>query len=146
MLKQTEITTIRDFNRNYTKLLGILNRRVLETPLSWTEGRVILEISFNHDKTPIEIANNLGLDKSYTSRILNRFEKHGLLTKTPSVTDSRSIELQLTDKGSTLVHELDERSDQQIRDLLAALNDNQIKQFYQAITVLDQLLFEKAVD
>jgi len=52
-----------------------MNKKVLNTPFSWTEGRVLLEISFNNDKTPIEVANNLDLDKSYTSRILNRFEK-----------------------------------------------------------------------
>ncbi|WP_235700308.1 MarR family transcriptional regulator [Companilactobacillus paralimentarius] len=72
MLNQSEITSIRSFNRNYTKLLGILNKKVLDTPLSWTEGRVILEIYFNQDKTPIEVANHLSLDKSYTSRILKR--------------------------------------------------------------------------
>jgi hypothetical protein len=56
LLNQNEITSIRSFNRDYTKLLGILNKKVFDTPLSWTEGRVILEIYFNQDKTPIEVA------------------------------------------------------------------------------------------
>jgi Transcriptional regulators len=143
MLEQKEISSIRNFNREYTKLLGILNSKVLDTPLSWTEGRVILEISFNHDKTPIEVANNLNLDKSYTSRILKRFEKKELLTKSPSATDSRSVELHLTPKGRKLVAELNDRSDQQIRDLLDDLSDNEQSEFYQAMETLDRLLFNR---
>lgn len=143
LLNQTEISQIRNFNRDYTKLLGILNKKVLDTPLSWTEGRVLLEISFNNDKTPIEVANNLKLDKSYTSRILNRFEKKGIVNKSPSAKDSRSIELSLTATGQELVKELNARSDQQIKDLLKDLSIDEQQQFFQAMTTLDNLLFTR---
>lgn len=143
MLNKTEISNIRGFNRRYTKLLGILNKRVFDTPLSWTEGRIILEIFFNDDKTPIEVATNLDLDKSYTSRILNRFEKKGWLQKTPSPTDSRSVHLSLTADGLQLAQKVDDRSDEQIEDLLGDLSASEQKQFYQAMTTLDQLLFSR---
>ncbi|GEO64353.1 MarR family winged helix-turn-helix transcriptional regulator [Companilactobacillus nantensis] len=143
MLNQSEISAIRNFNRDYTKLLGIMNKKVLNTPLSWTEGRVLLEISFNNDKTPIEVATNLELDKSYTSRILKRFEKNDLISKSPSDTDSRSVELSLTADGQKLVKELDDRSNQQIKDLLTDLSTAEQKQFYQAMATLDNLLFTR---
>jgi Transcriptional regulators len=143
LLDQAAISKIRNFNRDYTKLLGIMNKKVLNTPLSWTEGRVLLEISFNNDKTPIEVANNLELDKSYTSRILKRFEKNGLIRKSPSSTDSRSVDLSLTTAGQELVNELDDRSNQQIQDLLTDLSTAEQKQFYQAMTTLDNLLFTR---
>ncbi|KRN99880.1 MarR family winged helix-turn-helix transcriptional regulator [Companilactobacillus kimchiensis] len=143
LLNQSEISSIRNFNRSYTKLLGILNKRVLNTPLTWTEGRVLLEISFNHDKTPIEVANNLELDKSYTSRILKRFEKNGLINKSPSAKDSRSVELNLTTAGTELAQELDDRSDQQIKDLLIDLSEQEQKEFFQAMTTLNNLLFTR---
>jgi len=143
LLNKSEISSIRNFNRDYTKLLGIMNKRVFDTPLSWTEGRVLEEISFNQAKTPIEVSNNLDLDKSYTSRILKRFEKNGLLSKSPSTTDSRSIELNLTADGQTLVNKLDNRSDKQIQNLLADLSSSEQKQFYQAMATLDQLLFNR---
>lgn len=143
LLTNSEISAVRNFNRDYTKLLGIMNKKVLNTPLSWTEGRVLLEISFNHDKTPISISNNLNLDKSYTSRILNRFEKKGLLVKSPSTIDSRSIELNLTSDGLNLVKELNDRSNQQINNLLFDLSDEEQQEFYQAMHVLDNLLFNR---
>lgn len=143
MLNKTEISNIRGFNRRYTKLLGILNKRVFDTPLSWTEGRIILEIFFYDDKTPIEVATNLDLDKSYTSRILNRFEKKGWLQKTPSPTDSRSVRLSLTADGLQLAQKVDDRSNEQIEDLLGDLSASEQKQFYQAMTTLDQLLFSR---
>lgn len=140
---KSEISSIRNFNRDYTKLLGIMNKKVLNTPFSWTEGRVLLEISFNNDKTPIEVATNLDLDKSYTSRILNRFEKKGLISKSPSATDSRSVELSLTTEGQKMVKELDDRSDQQIKDLLADLSSTEQQQFFQSMATLDKLLFTR---
>jgi len=143
LLNKSEISSIRNFNRDYTKLLGIMNKKVLNTPFSWTEGRVLLEISFNNDKTPIEVANNLDLDKSYTSRILNRFEKKGLISKSPSATDSRSVELSLTTEGQKMVKELDDRSDQQIKDLLADLSSTEQQQFFQSMATLDKLLFTR---
>lgn len=143
MLNQSEISAIRNFNRDYTKLLGIMDKKVLNTPLSWTEGRVLLEISFHKNQTPIEVANHLDLDKSYTSRILNRFEKKGLISKSPSATDSRSVELHLTPIGLAQVKELDDRSDQQIKDLLIDLDNNQQQQFFQAMATLDELLFTR---
>lgn len=143
MLNKSEISSIRNFNRDYTKLLGIMNKKVLNTPFSWTEGRVLLEISFNNDKTPIEVATNLDLDKSYTSRILNRFEKKGLISKSPSATDSRSVELSLTTEGQKMVKELDDRSDQQIKDLLADLSSTEQQQFFQSMATLDKLLFTR---
>ncbi len=143
MLDQAAISKIRNFNRDYTKLLGIMNKKVLNTPLSWTEGRVLLEISFNNDKTPIEVANNLELDKSYTSRILKRFEKNGLIRKSPSATDSRSVDLCLTTAGQELVNKLNDRSNQQIQNLLTDLSTAEQKQFYQAMTTLDNLLFTR---
>ena len=143
MLNKSEISSIRNFNRDYTKLLGIMNKKVLNTPLSWTEGRVLLEISFNNDKTPIEVATNLDLDKSYTSRILNRFEKNGLISKSPSATDSRSVELSLTVEGQRMVKELDDRSDQQIKDLLANLSPTEQQNFFQSMATLDKLLFTR---
>ncbi|WP_338215556.1 MarR family winged helix-turn-helix transcriptional regulator [Companilactobacillus muriivasis] len=143
LLNKSEISSIRNFNRDYTKLLGIMNKKVLNTPLSWTEGRVLLEISFNNDKTPIEVATNLDLDKSYTSRILNRFEKNGLISKSPSATDSRSVELSLTTEGQKMVKELDDRSDQQIKDLLADLSPTEQQQFFQSMATLDKLLFTR---
>lgn len=143
MLNHSEVTSIRTFNRDYTKLLGLMNRKVLDTPLTWTEGRVLLEISFHNDKTPIEVANNLDLDKSYTSRILKRFENHDLIIKSPSATDSRSVELHLTPNGQSLVKELNDRSDQQIEDLLVNLSDSEQHQFYQAMATLDHLLFTR---
>ncbi|HIY91900.1 MarR family winged helix-turn-helix transcriptional regulator [Companilactobacillus sp. HBUAS56275] len=143
MLNQNEITSIRSFNRDYTKLLGILNKKVFDTPLSWTEGRVILEIYFNQDKTPIEVANHLNLDKSYTSRILKRFEKNELLYKSQSSTDLRSKKIHLTDKGLELAKQLDESSDQQIKDLLVDLTPPQQQEFFSAVEVLDKLLFNR---
>lgn len=54
-----------------------------------------------------ELSQHLGLSQSATSRMLTRFEHQcGVITRTPSATDRRSLEVRLNQEG----HELLERT------------------------------------
>ncbi|WP_243674170.1 hypothetical protein [Lentilactobacillus kisonensis] len=41
-MKPNELATIRYFNREYTEILGILNKNVFNIDLSWPEARILL--------------------------------------------------------------------------------------------------------
>lgn len=143
MLSQKEIFLIREFNRDYTELLGLLNRQVFNTSLSWQEGRILLEIKINHLINPNEIATHLKIDKSYTSRIINRLVKQGFLEKVRSLKDSRSVQLKLTVSGQQMTKNLDDRSNEQVAQLLSKLSVDKQDQFYQAVETINQLLFSR---
>ncbi|EEI20008.1 hypothetical protein G8J22_00854 [Lentilactobacillus hilgardii] len=143
MLSQKEISLIREFNRDYTELLGLLNRQVFNTSLSWQEGRILLEIKINHLINPNEIATHLKIDKSYTSRIINRLVKQGFLEKVRSLKDSRSVQLKLTASGQQMTKNLDDRSNEQVAQLLSKLSIDKQDQFYQAVETINQLLFSR---
>lgn len=72
MLTEQEIEKIRQFNRQYTKRLGILKKQAFDTDMTWSEGRILMEVGINHLTTPAILAKWLDLDKSYASRIINR--------------------------------------------------------------------------
>ncbi len=141
MLPLDKVSKVRKFNRSYTELLGLLNKKVFDTNISWQEGRILLEIKLNHLINPKEIATTLRIDKSYTSRIINRLTKQGFLQKIPSPTDSRSVQLKLTSSGEAMANDLDRKSDDQVEQLVANLSTEQQAQFYQAVETINQLLF-----
>jgi DNA-binding MarR family transcriptional regulator/GNAT superfamily N-acetyltransferase len=115
------IFRFRRFNRFYTRFIGSLQEKLLDSDLSLTEARVLYELVAAEISTAAEIASTLGLDPGYLSRIVARFEKEGLLKRTASREDARRQTLQLTRKGQALFHELDQRSNQQAQGVLEAL-------------------------
>lgn len=81
MLNHKEINIIRKFNRQYVIALGVLNKKIFKTDLSWPEGRILEEIAEEDDITPIQIVHKLQVDKGYTSRIISQLEKKMLIEK-----------------------------------------------------------------
>ena len=93
------IEAMRRFNRFYTKQIGVLHERLLRSPFSLTEARVIYELAHHEKTTATELSNELGLDAGYLSRLLRSFKKRGLIQKQPCQTDGRQNFLSLTERG-----------------------------------------------
>jgi DNA-binding MarR family transcriptional regulator/GNAT superfamily N-acetyltransferase len=115
------IRTIRDFNRFYTTVIGVLDEGLLHTPFSLTEARVIFELAHAESMDAGELRHLLNLDAGYLSRLLSRLEARGLLTKKRSAEDNRRQILALTDAGREAFVTLDTRSTDVIRNLLSRL-------------------------
>lgn len=141
MLSTEQIARIRKFNRQYTQALGILNKNVFDMNLTWPEGRVLIEIGSNHSTTPMAISNNLNLDKSYASRIINKLVKNNIISKQKSSTDLRSVNLQLTEHGKEVFDSVNKRSNDQINTLLDGLSDKEKDKYFNAIMEINQLIF-----
>lgn len=143
MLSIKQISLIRSFNREYTTTLGLLNRDVFDTTLSFPESRVLLQISESKQITPKEISNRLDLDASYASRLIKKLDKLGYLIITQSPIDARSKIIELSKNGKSTVSELDEDSNVQIQNLISNLDKTQQKQLYQSFNTINTLLFKK---
>src|SRR2546430_16889296 len=72
---------VRRFNRFYTKQIGILGERLLQSPFSLAEMRVLYEIANRENVSAVELAEELRLDAGYLSRILRRFQKGGVVRR-----------------------------------------------------------------
>ena len=121
-----KITEIRGFNRFYTNILGLLEKDLFGSGYSLSEARVLFEISKTEYCTAAQLCNILKMDRGYMSRIIHKFEKNNLICRKESEEDSRVIKIQLTEKGDKLFHELNERSNQQVEDILMKLNEEEI--------------------
>lgn len=134
---------MRAFNRYYTNLIGVLDKGYLETQYSLTEARILFEISLGK-KNASEIIDAMRIDKSYLSRVLNKFEKNKLIIKSKSVKDSRASRICLTDKGMRDLNALNELADQQLEALLKNLSATERKQLALHMNSIIEILDQKS--
>lgn len=117
------IEKIRGFNRFYTNIIGLLDQHFLDTPFSLTEGRVLYEISQMEECSAKKIRENIDIDEGYLSRIIDKFIKKGLITKSPSPTDRRLHIILLTKKGQEEFSKLNENSNRLISEITGRLSE-----------------------
>src|SRR5271170_5862266 len=79
-----EAANFRRFNRMYTRFIGTLNEGLLNSDYSLAEARVLYELATRVAPKASEIAEGLGVDPAYLSRMLGKFERDGLLRKKAS--------------------------------------------------------------
>lgn len=123
-----EIAAFRSFNRAYTRFLGTLSNSYLRTEYSLAEGRVLYEIATRNRPQAKEVAEALGLDAGYLSRILTRFQKAGLVARATASHDRRAAHLMLSARGKAALRTLNRRADRQARAVLAPLTTEQRSQ------------------
>ncbi|MFE0507310.1 MarR family winged helix-turn-helix transcriptional regulator [Peribacillus butanolivorans] len=139
-INNNTIADIRQFNRFYTNILGVLDKHILDTGYSFTEARVILEIGLMEQCIANNLVDNLEIDRSYMSRIINKLSKDGLVIKENSTLDNRTSLIRLTPKGMTLFNQLNERSDEQLVRLFQELSQNEIKEIHASMMFIQKKL------
>jgi DNA-binding MarR family transcriptional regulator len=99
---------------------AMLERRAAEHDLSVTQTRLLGVL---RDRTPTmhELARFLDLDKSSVTGLVDRAERRGLVTRTPSTADRRAVQVSLTDQGRALITQAATRFDTDITTLLTRL-------------------------
>ena len=134
------VATVRRFSRCYTRHIGVLQERLLGSPLSLTEGRVVYELAQGHAATAAAIAEALALDPGYLSRILAGFEKRGLIERRPSPRDGRTQTIALTAAGGELFATIDARSQAEIAALLGSLGTDREARLVACLDTAEKLL------
>ncbi len=140
------VDQIRDFNRFYTTLLGVLNDGLLNSAYSLTEGRVLYELAHRDGVTAAELARDLKVDPAYISRILRKFRSGGLVVADASARDGRERRLALTDEGRAVFGPLERASRDQVSALLDPLAAPDRTTLLKAMDTIRSLLGAAAPD
>jgi DNA-binding MarR family transcriptional regulator/ribosomal protein S18 acetylase RimI-like enzyme len=125
-----DVDAVRRFNRFYTRQIGVLQEKLLNSPFSLTEGRVLYEIGYHGDTgmpratapTAVDLARALDIDGGYLSRILQRFEKRRLITRATSNADARQAHLALSARGQAALAPLQQLAREEVAVLLRPLS------------------------
>jgi DNA-binding MarR family transcriptional regulator/GNAT superfamily N-acetyltransferase len=134
------IDLVRGFNRFYTAAIGVLEDRLLDSPYSLAEARVLYEIAQSDLTTATQIAADLRLDAGYLSRVLRGLTQRGLVERRRSPSDARRGLLSLTDAGREAFAAIDRRSAEAIGAMLARLGESRQRQLCAAMTEIRELL------
>jgi DNA-binding MarR family transcriptional regulator/N-acetylglutamate synthase-like GNAT family acetyltransferase len=134
------ISTVREFNRVYTNLIGLLHGSYLDSPYSLTEARVLFELAQGSECEISALRGSLDIDAGYLSRILARLESDGLITREKSTADARRRVIALTGPGRQVFAELDQRSAAGIAGLLGQLTEPQQHQLTGAMGTIRDIV------
>ena len=137
------VEAVRSFNRFYTKQIGVLRRGFLNTAFSLTEARILFELAHRNNPTATRVGKDLDLDAGYFSRIIQRFEKEGLVTRHTSEADRREDILSLTKKGQAAFSELDHRSKEANAQMLNGLTADNRGRLVESMQTIEELLNAK---
>jgi DNA-binding MarR family transcriptional regulator/N-acetylglutamate synthase-like GNAT family acetyltransferase len=133
-------TAIRDFGRFYTHRLGLLERGFLASDYTLTQARILYELSRRDGLVATTIAQELGLDAGYLSRILARFRADGLVEATPAEDDARRSILKLTQAGRAAFAPLDIASQHQASGMIEGLGASDRARLVRALAEIRALL------
>jgi len=107
---ERRVDAVREFNRFYTRRIGVLDEAYLGSRFSLTEVRVLYELAHRDAATASEVARELGLDTGYLSRILRSFTRRGVIAKSRAADDARKTILRLTARGRRVIVPLEARA------------------------------------
>jgi DNA-binding MarR family transcriptional regulator/GNAT superfamily N-acetyltransferase len=135
-----QIAAVRGFSRFYTRKLGIIEPKLLESPWTLQEARIIYEIAGRQSCTATDLVRALGLDPGFVSRTLQALQRRQIVARKPSKTDRRVTELALTARGRAAFADLDSRSRGVVASLLGKLDDGERATVVNAMATIEHTL------
>ena len=134
------IAAVRRFSRFYSRRLGMLQDAFLQTSFSLAEARVLFELAHRDKPTASEVADALGIDRGYLSRILRGFTERGLVAKSSSRQDGRQSLLALTARGRASFAAINQRSQDDVATMLATLSWPDQERVVAAMGAIERLI------
>jgi DNA-binding MarR family transcriptional regulator/GNAT superfamily N-acetyltransferase len=134
-----EIAQVRRFNRLVTQRAGALNDHFLGRDRPLGESRLLYEIG-EHGADLRDLRRRLGLDAGYVTRLVQALETKGLARSSHADADQRVRKARLTAAGRRELREMNKRSDEVARAVLAPLSPAQRARMVTAMDEVCRLL------
>ena len=134
------VKAIRGFNRFYTRQIGLLTDHLLDTPFSLSQARILYELSRERNLTAGLLAGKLQVDKGYMSRMINSFERRGLINRRRSNKDGRRMMLALSSQGKKAFATLNRRAGNQVKAMLRDLTPQDQDRLVKAMAKIEVIL------
>lgn len=139
------VNEIRKFNRFYTATMGFLSSRYLDSDYSIAETRILFEMNIYGTCIQSDIVKTLHIDKSYLSRMIQRFCKKGLVKKVKSDTDKRAVKITLTEAGKLETERLIALTNSNIQSQLADLSRDECDKLCKSLRTIISILSREEI-
>ncbi|HPX47031.1 MAG TPA: MarR family transcriptional regulator [Treponemataceae bacterium] len=116
-------------------LFGTFDSSELNHGLNRTCERILMMIWHHGTYAMNELSYDAGLEKGSLTSVIDILEKRGFVSRTRSGTDRRSYLLSATDAGSRLAGRIDTLFITHLEHILAALDEEDRKQFGSAAAI-----------
>lgn len=115
------------------RLSGVMkeqfNQQLEEQDVTWPQW-MILNVLHNHlADTPAQIADNIGVDRSAVTRLLDRLESKSLIQRVHDGLDRRSVKIFITEIGKALIADLNKAAEQHQTNFLNELHPTELRAF-----------------
>jgi DNA-binding MarR family transcriptional regulator/GNAT superfamily N-acetyltransferase len=137
---ELRIERIRSFNRMYMHRIGVLAEKIFGSPYSLAEVRVLNELCLGKAVTASILCRDLRMDGGYISRILQGFEKEGLITKERSKRDGRQRTIHLTRKGRKIGEGIMDEARRKVLDMLSPVSLADQQRLIDAMNTIDEIV------
>jgi len=137
---EQRIERIRSFNRMYMHRIGVLAEKIFGSSYSLAQVRVLNELSFRKSVTASILCRDLRMDGGYISRILQGFEREGLITKERSKSDGRQRTIRLTRKGQKVGESVSAEANRKVQEMLSPVSLQDQMRLVEAMNVIDEIL------
>jgi DNA-binding MarR family transcriptional regulator/N-acetylglutamate synthase-like GNAT family acetyltransferase len=135
-----QVDAIREFNRFYTRRIGVVKPGMVGSPYTLPEARVLYALGRDGASYATAIGRELSLDLGYLSRLLQSLRRRGLLQAKRASHDARQQLLSLTDKGRKAFALLDTRSRDEMAAMVAPLEPAQRERLVAAMRTVQSVL------
>jgi DNA-binding MarR family transcriptional regulator/GNAT superfamily N-acetyltransferase len=140
MHELSQVLAIRQFNRFYTNIIGLLDKHVYGSPLSLMEARILFEIATVKSCTATVLRERLDVDRGYMSRLLKHLEAQKFIIKKKSTEDNRHQVLCLTEDGERMFALLTEKANQQVLNLLDGMPKSKKNELVSAMQAIEKII------
>ena len=115
--------------RVITRRFSQIQRRVMAccSPSSEIQCMILTELYHGESPSVHEIADRIGSDDPWVSRMVESLRKDGMLTREPDPDDRRSVKVKLTHKGLLQASRLQETLDGQAEAIMAKVPPDERK-------------------
>ncbi|GKU83581.1 helix-turn-helix domain-containing GNAT family N-acetyltransferase [Niallia sp. NCCP-28] len=133
------VEKIRKFNRHYANVLGKIDQEIYHQPFPLTEARIITEIYYRDGCTATEARENLGIDRGYMSRIVQRFENENIITKKQLTEDKRQYSLHLTEYGKKIFNDLVSNANDEVNKMIKHLSQKDLSKLVTSMETIESI-------
>ncbi len=122
---KSTISLVRQHSRQLIRELDVIKGVYLGTGYTFSQLHVMYELSIHKSLNLMQLAENLLIDKSNTSRTVKKLVELGLVIAEKVKSDSRQKLFHLTPKGENALRAIIGLADRQVEDALENLSEEQ---------------------